>query len=199
MEKFIIIDEPFYNFKDAPTDIKSIIHCINLHGENLIGAEIGVHQANSFLTLLQNCPNIDKLYGVDSYEPYADYLKDIPDGNPAYTIDKKQIDYIKLTSYHHQEYYGHKEKIIFYEMDSNEASKKFDDNYLDFIFLDTYMSYNQCKTDIETWYSKIKPGGIFAGHDWNSVDVQKAVIEFRKLNNIENIMSTYDKTWIWKK
>ena len=24
-------------------DVKSIIHCINLHGDNLVGAEIGVH------------------------------------------------------------------------------------------------------------------------------------------------------------
>ena len=46
-------------------DIKSIIHCINLHGDNLVGAEIGVHLGQSFLTLLQTCPNISKLYGVD--------------------------------------------------------------------------------------------------------------------------------------
>ena len=44
----------------------------------------------------------------DAYVPYADFLKDEPDGQPAFVFDKKSVEYIKLV-YHHQEF--SKEKV----------------------------------------------------------------------------------------
>ena len=178
-------------------DVKSIIHCINLHGDNLVGAEIGVHVGESFLTLLQTCPNISKLYGVDPYVPYVDYLKEEGQSFDPMVVDEKEIEYIKLVSYHRQKYSGHENKIVFYEMDSIEASKKVEDKSLDFIFIDSYCSFEQAKDDIKVWYPKVKDGGIFAGHDWNMPLVRLAVTKFRENENIKSRMSTYDDTWIW--
>ena len=161
-------------------DVKSIIHCINLHGDNLVGAEIGVHVGESFLTLLQTCPNISKLYGVDPYVPYIDYLKEEGQSFDPMVVDEKEIEYIKLVSYHRQKFSGHKDKIVFYEMDSIEASKKVEDKSLDFIFIDSYCSFEQAKDDIKVWYPKVKDGGIFAGHDWNMPLVRLAVTKFRE-------------------
>lgn len=180
-------------------DVKSIIHCINLHGDNLVGAEIGVHVGESFLTLLQTCPNISKLYGVDPYVPYIDYLKEEGQSFDPMVVDEKEIEYIKLVSYHRQKYSGHEDKIVFYEMDSNEAAKKVEDKSLDFIFIDSYCSFEQAKDDIKVWYPKVKDGGIFAGHDWNMPLVRLAVTKFRENENINSRMSTYDDTWIWYK
>ena len=180
-------------------DVKSIIHCINLHGDNLVGAEIGVHVGESFLTLLQTCPNISKLYGVDPYVPYIDYLKEEGQSFDPMVVDEKEIEYIKLVSYHRQKYSGHEDKIVFYEMDSIEASKKVEDKSLDFIFIDSYCSFEQAKDDIKVWYPKVKDGGIFAGHDWNMPLVRLAVTKFRENENIKSRMSTYDDTWIWYK
>ena len=57
---------------------------INLLGKELVGAEVGVFRAVSFCTLLQNCPNIKKLFGKDFLETSG--LKeselDIFDGSP---------------------------------------------------------------------------------------------------------------------
>ena len=180
-------------------DIKSIIHCINLHGDNLVGAEIGVHLGQSFLTLLQTCPNISKLYGVDPYVQYVDYLKEDGQSYDPMVVDEKEIEYIKLVSYHNQKFSGHKDKIVFYEMDGNAASKKVKDKSLDFIFIDSYCSFEQAKNDIKVWYPKVKDGGIFAGHDWNMPLVRLAVTKFRENENIKSRMSTYDDTWIWYK
>jgi len=189
-----------YDFVNAQTDIRSIIQCISLHGEDLIGAEIGVYAGDSFLTILQNCGNIKKLYGVDNYQPYSDFLKENYDGKtPAYQVDKKTIEYVKLTAYHRLEYSGHQDKIVFYEMDSNDAAKQFPEEYLDFIFIDTYMTYEQAKNDMEVWYPKVKTGGIFAGHDWTCTAIQDAVLNFRTENNINSRMGTFDNTWIWYK
>ena len=56
----------YYNFRDALTDCRSVVHLIGMHGPNLIGLELGVDTAQSHVTLLQNCPNIKKLYGIDN-------------------------------------------------------------------------------------------------------------------------------------
>ena len=189
----------YYNFKDCKSDVQSLVHAINLHGENLIGAEIGVFKGESFCTLLQNCPNIKTLYGVDAYKPYTDCLKTPYDGTPAYSIDEKDIGFIKLTAYHNIQYSGYVDKAIIYEKDSTLASADFQQSVLDFVFIDTYMTYEQAKQDLTDWYDKVKDGGLFAGHDWNNVVVQQAVNEFRKEKNITGIISTFDDLWVWKK
>lgn len=189
----------YYNFKDYKSDVQSLIHVINLHGRDLVGAEIGVFKGESFCTLLQNCPNIKTLYGVDAYKPYDDCLKTPYDGTPAYSIDEKDIGFIKLTAYHNIQYSGYVNKAIIYEKDSTLASADFQQSMLDFVFIDTYMTYEQTKQDLTDWYDKVKDGGLFAGHDWNNVVVQQAVNEFRKEKNITGIISTFDDLWVWKK
>ena len=128
-----------------------------------------------------------------------DYLKEEGQSFDPMVVDDKEIEYIKLVSYHRQKYSGHEDKIVFYEMDSIEASKKVEDKSLDFIFIDSYCSFEQAKDDIKVWYPKVKDGGIFAGHDWNMPLVRLAVTKFRENENINSRMSTYDDTWIWYK
>ena len=46
----------------------------------------------------------------------------------------------------------------------------------EFIFLDADHSYDAVMADLKAWLPKVKPGGTFAGHDWNSSDgVPRAV------------------------
>src|SRR3990167_10398500 len=48
---------------------------------------------------------------------------------------------------------------------SDEVTIKFQDNSLDFVFLDADHRYKKVLSDIDAWYCKVKPGGIIAGHD----------------------------------
>jgi predicted O-methyltransferase YrrM len=63
---------------------------------------------------------------------------------------------------------------------SVNASKKFDDNSLDFIFIDACHDYECVKEDLHAWYPKLKKDGIIAGHDYydGHVGVEQAVNEF---------------------
>lgn len=61
------------------------------------------------------------------------------------------------------------------KMTSIEASKTFDDNSLDFVFIDASHEYEDVKNDISVWLPKVKRGGILAGHDYDYV--KKAVDE----------------------
>ena len=196
-----LINDSYDFVNNLHASVRALIPVIATHGENLVGAEIGVWKGDSFLTLLQNCPNIKTLHGVDSYEPYNDYIASgiFKSNQPILTIDRKEIDFCKLVCYHRLEYSGNKDKIRFHEMDSNEAAEHIDDDSLDFIFLDAYLTGEQAKNDLEVWYPKVKTGGIFSGHDWDCKDVEVAVNDFRRDNNIIKIMSTYANTWIWIK
>lgn len=51
---------------------------------------------------------------------------------------------------------------------SLEASLEFEDNSLEFVFLDASHEYEDILADLEAWYPKVKPGGIFAGHDYHA-------------------------------
>jgi hypothetical protein len=51
-------------------------------------------------------------------------------------------------------------------MTSLEAASKFEDNSLDFVFLDGSHHYEDVKDDINAWFPKIKNGGVLAGHDY---------------------------------
>jgi hypothetical protein len=80
--------------------------------------------------------------------------------------------------------------------DSIEASKMFDDQSLDFVFIDAAHSYQYVKADIEAWLPKVKSGGFIGGHDYLNNDpthadggVTRAVQEIFKNYNIEQMGS----------
>lgn len=83
------------------------------------------------------------------------------------------------------------------KMPSLDAAKLYEDQSLDFVFLDANHSYQGAKEDIAAWRKKVKPGGIFAGHDYNKnawPGVVQAVNESFGLGNFH----TLGECWIVK-
>ena len=183
-----------FDFVDYRSDIQFIIHCIGLQGKDIIGAEVGLFRAESFCTILQNCSNVKMLYGIDNWKPYIDEIGPMP-----MEVEEKDIDLVKFIAYNNFKWSGETSRGTIIEKDSNDAVNDFEDYSLDFVFLDSYLSYEQALNDLNTWYNKVKVGGLFAGHDWSSMMVQDAVHTFRQENNIKEHMSCFGDTWIWKK
>lgn len=80
---------------------------------------------------------------------------------------------------------------------SIEAASLYKDLSLDFVYIDASHDYENVKLDIQSWYPKIKLGGIIAGHDyeprWSGV-VQAVNEAFKsKPFYIQNI------SWVHKK
>lgn len=82
------------------------------------------------------------------------------------------------------------------KMTSHEASKLYNDDSLDFVFIDAQHTYDSVMDDLKCWYPKTKSGKIIAGHDYGAgpETVAKAVNEFfGKINVRINVMGP---SWI---
>jgi FkbM family methyltransferase len=77
------------------------------------------------------------------------------------------------------------------KMLSHEASKLYSDGTLDFIYIDGAHDYDNVKLDIESWFPKLKIGGIIAGHSYTHPPVKTAVDEFFGIKNIKFIHNSW--------
>lgn len=76
---------------------------------------------------------------------------------------------------------------------SLEAAEEYEDETLDFVFIDACHAYEYITSDINAWLPKVKYGGILAGHDYNRDSVKKAVHEL--LDDV----SVNGTSWIYRK
>ncbi len=83
---------------------------------------------------------------------------------------------------------------------SVDVGAGFEDNYFDWIYIDTDHTYQNTINELEIWSSKIKEGGIIAGHDfivgyWDGMvryGVIEAVYEFCSKHNWEILYLTME-------
>ena len=156
---------------------------------SIVGLEIGVWRGDNAGYLLQNCNNISKLYGIDPYLPYQDWNR---------FITKEDIDPIKNAAVENLKMFGDRFELI--ETTATAAVNRFKDNSLDFIFIDGNHSFETCHQDLCNYYDKVKPGGIFAGHDYTLQGVNNALFKFRKEKKITgNFKVIPIDVWYWIK
>ena len=76
---------------------------------------------------------------------------------------------------------------------SLDQVKKYENNSIDFCFIDASHEYEDVKLDIEAWLPKVKSGGILAGHDYDPAwsGVVRAVDELIGRDNISTIGSSF--------
>jgi hypothetical protein len=76
--------------------------------------------------------------------------------------------------------------INYHKCNSYDAPEFYEDESLDFVFIDASHEYENVKKDIINWYPKVKFGGVIAGHDYTYPDVRQAVDEFFVGKSIES-------------
>lgn len=83
----------------------------------------------------------------------------------------------------------YKDKVVILRGLSDHMSHQIPDESVDFIHLDGDHSYSGVKRDIEFYWPKLKPGGVFSGHDFENeaYGVKGAVLEFAYNNKLEVI------------
>lgn len=118
-----------------------------------VGVEIGVAAGYYSSVIMRHNPQM-KLYGVDpwiKYEGYTDYQLSSTFKTLEETAHQRLDKYPNYT---------------FLKEFSTDALKRFEDNSVDFVYLDGNHSDPYISQDINEWFKKIRPGGILAGHDY---------------------------------
>lgn len=147
-----------------------------------VGVEIGVAAGWYSDQIMMRNPQL-KLYGVDpwiSYEGYTDYKL------------KSTFNKLETEAHDRLDKYPNYEFVKEYSMD---ALARFEDNSLDFCYIDGNHGDPFITQDITEWYKKVRPGGILAGHDYIRTkgrpgghppknDTIKATQQFTQDNNL---------------
>lgn len=123
-----------------------------------IGAEIGVFEGAHALSLLQNS-NVSKLYLIDPYEMYFDYLE----GNKHYGVDQAPLIEAEKTAYRLLEPY--KERIVWIKKMSDKALSEIQEK-LDFLYIDGNHQEEYVWADITNYIPIMNQGAVIGGHDY---------------------------------
>lgn len=147
-----------------------------LNDLGLTGAavEIGTHIGNFAISLLSvwrgRC-----LHVVDPWETYADYLSELDLATHEPLEPKQQVFRERTAPFAH--------RICIHHGHSPAALAWFLDESLDFGYIDGNHKKPYVAADLAALWPKIRPGGIMAGHDFESSgpwanDTRAAVQEF---------------------
>lgn len=151
--------------------------CNEIIKPNYVIAEIGSYAGVSSEVLALHC---EKLYCIDTWEDWNN------DGIIFQAMDL----FDNMKSLH-----SHVEKL---HMRGEDASKLFEDNKFDLVYIDASHWYEDVINDIKTWLPKVKSGGYLAGHDYiEGIDVLYAVNDF--FGKTHSITKYPDSTWLIKK
>jgi len=160
-----------------------------------LGIEIGVNTGTFAKEILSSCPNL-KLLMLDCWKEASGEIHEDPVNVNNHVQLCKINETIKNTSAHY-------ERARLIKGFSGEFSSLFKEQTFDFIYIDADHSYDAVKKDLHNWYSKLKPGGLFSGHDYVNNDncgVKQAVDEFAGALNIEVNYTTNDwPSWFFIK
>lgn len=155
---------------------------------NPVGIEIGSDSGHTASTFLENRQDM-YLHCIDPYSNFVDW-----DGRNYNNNNREEILSIfksKMKPYEN--------RYSLHRMTSDQAVNNFENESLDFIWIDGLHEYGQVLKDCRNYWSKLKPGGLFCGHDYAVIPgVNKAVNEFA--NEIKvNIHTTVKDVWYWYK
>lgn len=132
--------------------------------------EVGVLRARNLVALAEMFP-LMRLTGVDSYKAYTD---------PAHG---NYLVSAELSAFNHERALKaiaecrHKDRINLVIADSTEFAAAAADESFDVVFLDKGFDTPGQAQDICDWYSKVKPGGLFCGHDAWTPQIWEGVLQ----------------------
>jgi hypothetical protein len=138
-------------------DIGYVLDAMNLNNK---AVEVGVAFGENAEIILNTC-SLKTLYLVDPYKyvpmenpkGYGDAIKD---WQGCYGYAKNKLSQ-----------FGSRAKFIL--MTSVEAAEQFENESLDFVYIDANHMRPYIDNDLNAWFSKVKIGGIFGGHDYHMV------------------------------
>ena len=155
--------------------------------KNSVIAEVGVWEGEFSKIIYDNAiPN--KLILVDPWIFDPKIRGCAPQVHGKEPLSQNFFDNAKLSTYNK---FKDVQNVHIVDKISSIASKLYDNEYFDYIYVDGEHSYKAVLNDLENWYPKLKKNGKIFGDDFywreedNSFSVKKAYYEFILKKNIK--------------
>lgn len=112
-----------------------------------------------------------KMFCIDNFQgsPDSPQVKHVEGAKDILTRNLKRL--------------GLNDVITILEGNSNDFVSQFEDESIDFMFIDADHRYSQFRKDIDNWFPKIKVGGIISGHDFDSLGYKEEYTEKDYVDN----------------
>lgn len=186
-EQGIAVSEDFHGWLDYRDHYDNIARTLK-DGDTFV--EIGSWLGKSIIYLAQRLQDLEKnnvkIICVDTWEGEKNQPAHVAIvANHGGSILNQFLDNIKLAKVDGM--------ITAICQDSAEAALQFVDGSVGAIWIDAAHDYDSVVKDLDAWYPKVKPDGIFSGHDWTWHEVSKAVTEHADSNGWELV--THNNYW----
>jgi hypothetical protein len=148
------------NHVPARDELPALLNARGLLGK---GVEIGVKTGVYSNQLLTNWHG-NELISVD---PWLS-------ADPEEYVDRSNVSQDEFERYYQEtveRLSKHGSRSTIWRMTSVEAAPRIPDHELDFVYIDARHDYDSVLEDLEAWCTKVKPGGILAGHDYVDGDL----------------------------
>lgn len=182
------IGENFFDYQDLYSEI------VELHGDNSHFVEVGSWMGRSSCYMGVEIINSGKKIKFDCVDTFLGSEENLNPSSPYFTKELLQDENWLFNIFINN--ISKLEGVVTpIRMESSKASKIYDDESLDFVFIDASHDYDSVISDLKNWFPKIKKGGYFAGHDYTHPPIVKAVHEL--FNQQEIVIKK--NCWVIKK
>lgn len=150
-----------------------LLNRLELRGE---GAEIGVCRGEHARGLLSAWEG-RRLHLVDAWRELPDYVDRVRTDHAQH--ERNHAETLRAMADFPGRFQVHRGLSV-------EVAAHIHDASLDFVYLDANHAYDAVAADLRAWFPKVRPGGVFAGHDYIPDDapeqwgVRRAVDEFAR-------------------
>lgn len=138
----------------------------------VVGVEIGTCLGVTAELFLKELPTLATLFCVDHYPAFIDWNGTVMSEDRQACMKEHAAKRLGV--------YGDRASLNY--MTSEQFAESFKKQtvypFLDFIFVDGDHSFEGVLKDFQMYWDRVRPGGIFAGHDWNIPTVQAAIQQF---------------------
>lgn len=118
------------------------------------GVEIGVFKGQFTKQLLENWGGT--MYMIDPWRPLGDEYIDSSNHREHMDAFERTMENIS----------GYENRAFMLRGLGEELVNIFEDDSLDFVYIDGNHAYDYVVQDMKLWWPKLKKGGLFAGHDY---------------------------------
>src|SRR3990167_2921250 len=141
------------------------------------GVEVGVDRGLFSEILCKDNPNLH-LYGVDPWASSAYETNTYINEEQKYFDDCYEETLKRLAPYN----------CTIIRKTSMDALNDFEDNSLDFVYIDANHDFLNFTMDLHYWMKKVRPGGIISGHDY-------AYFSYSKFNHVKRALIAYARCY----